>query len=61
MEKKLYRIMEGKLIAGVCTGLAEYFHLDVTVVRLVWALVACCAGAGLIAYIVCALLIPERP
>ena len=61
MDKKLYRIMEGKLIAGVCTGLAEYFRLDVTLIRLIWALVACCAGTGLIAYIICAFLIPERP
>ena len=61
MDKKLYRIMEGKLIAGVCTGLAEYFRLDVTLIRLIWALAVCCAGTGLIAYIICAFLIPERP
>ena len=61
MEKKLYRIMEGKMVAGDCTGLAEYFQLDVTIIRLVWALISCCAGAGLIAYIICAFIIPERP
>jgi phage shock protein C len=61
MEKKLYRIMEGKQLAGVCTGLAEYFKLDVSVVRLIWVLFTLFAGSGLLAYIVCALIIPEKP
>lgn len=61
MEKKLYRIEEGKKIAGVCTGIAEYFKLDVSVIRLVWALLILCAGTGLLAYIACALIIPEKP
>ncbi len=61
MEKKLYRIREGKKLAGVCGGIAEYFDLDPTVVRLIWALVSVFAGAGLIAYIVCAFVIPEKP
>lgn len=61
MGKKLYRIREGKTIAGVCGGVAEYFALDPTIVRLIWALVSAFAGAGIIAYIVCALVIPEKP
>ena len=61
MEKKLYRIEEGKKIAGVCTGIAEYFKLDVSIIRLVWALLILCAGTGLLAYIACALIIPEKP
>lgn len=61
MEKKLYRIMKDKKIAGVCTGVAEYFKLDVSIVRLVWVLFALGWGAGLVAYIACALLIPEKP
>ena len=61
MEKKLYRVPEGKMLAGVCTGLAAYFQIDVTLIRLIWALVVLCAGAGLLAYIVCAFIIPERP
>ena len=60
MEKKLYRVMEGKKIAGVCTGLAEYLKLDVTIIRLIWALLILCAGTGLLAYIVCAFVIPEK-
>ena len=61
MEKKLYRSQINKKIAGVCGGLAEYLNIDPTVVRLIWALVVLCAGAGVLAYIVCALVIPERP
>ena len=61
MEKKLYRSATDKKLAGVCGGLAKYLNIDVTIVRLIWALVAVCAGAGLLAYIVCALVIPEEP
>lgn len=60
MEKKLYRSTSNKIIAGVCAGLAEYINIDPTVVRLIWALVGL-SGAGLIAYLVCALIIPEKP
>ena len=60
MEKKLYRIMEGKQLCGVCTGLARYFSLDITVVRLLTVLLAL-FGPGILAYIVCAFVIPEAP
>ena len=60
MEKRLYRIEEGKKIAGVCGGVAEYFNIDPTVVRLVWALVSCFAGAGVIAYIAGAIIMPVK-
>ena len=61
MEKKLYRSRTDKKLAGVCGGLAKYLNMDVTIVRLVWALLVLFAGCGLLAYIVCALLIPEDP
>jgi phage shock protein C len=60
MEKKLYRIREGKKIAGVCGGIAEYFAIDPTIIRLIWALVSLFAGAGILVYIVCAFVIPEK-
>ena len=60
MEKKLYRSTTNKTIAGVCGGLAEYLNIDPTIIRVLWALVAL-SGAGLIAYLVCALIIPEKP
>lgn len=61
MQKKLYRINEGKLIAGVCGGVAEYFNIDPTVVRVGWAILGCFAFAGVLAYIAAALIIPVKP
>ena len=58
--KKLYRSTTNKTIAGVCAGLAEYLNIDPTIVRVIWALVGL-SGAGLVAYLVCALIIPEKP
>ena len=60
MEKKLYRSTQNKMIAGVCSGLAEYINIDPTIIRVIWALVGL-TGTGLIAYLVCALIIPEKP
>ena len=60
MEKKLYRNTANKMIAGVCSGLAEYLNVDPTIVRLVWALVGL-SGAGLLAYLIAAIIIPEKP
>ena len=60
MEKKLYRNTGNKMIAGVCSGIAEYLNIDPTVVRLIWALIGL-TGAGILAYLVAALIIPEKP
>ena len=60
MNKKLYRSNRQNVIAGVCGGLAEYLNIDPTIVRVIWALVAL-SGAGLLAYLLCALIIPEKP
>ena len=61
MEKKLYKIEEGKMLCGVCTGLAEYLRLDVNVVRVGTVVLALCASAGLWAYLICALILPWKP
>ena len=60
MDKKLYRNTDSKMIAGVCSGLAEYINIDPTIVRVIWALVGL-SGAGIVAYLICALIIPEKP
>lgn len=60
MQKKLYRVNDGKVIAGVCGGIAEYFNIDPTVVRLIWALIGL-TGGGVLAYIIAALVIPVKP
>ena len=61
MAKRLYRIKEDKMIAGVCSGLAEYFDIDPTIVRLAWLVAVFCAGGGLIAYIIAYIVIPKEP
>jgi len=63
MKKKLYLSDSDKKIAGVCGGIAEYFEIDSTLVRLVWALVTIFSlfFTGIIAYIIAALVIPHRP
>lgn len=61
MRKKLYRSPENKVIAGVCGGIAEYFDIDPTLVRLAWVLFCVLGGSGVLAYLVAALIIPERP
>ena len=60
MNKKLYRSKYDRKLLGICGGIAEYLNIDPTIVRVIWALAAV-FGAGLLAYIVCALIIPEKP
>lgn len=57
-KKRLHRVNEGKIFAGVCTGIADYWDMDVTIVRLGWILISLVAGSGLIAYILFALVMP---
>ena len=61
MKKKLYKSETDKKLAGVCAGLANYLNMDVTIIRLIWVLLVLFAGCGILAYIVCALVIPEAP
>ena len=61
MEKKLYRSRTDKKLCGVCGGLAEYFNIDSTIIRLAWVFAIFFAGAGLLAYIIAALIIPSQP
>jgi len=62
MVKRLYRSKD-RMISGVCGGIAEYMGADPTLVRLIWALATVFSGffPGLIAYIIAAIIIPERP
>jgi phage shock protein C len=56
--ERLVRIREGKKIAGVCAGFARYLGVDVTLVRIVWLLIALTCGVGVIAYIVAWIAMP---
>lgn len=60
MNKRLYKIEEGKMVDGVCGGIAEFFNIDPTIVRLIWALLCIFGGSGIIAYIVCAIIMPRK-
>jgi len=61
-EKQVFRSKEDKMLAGVCAGLADYFNLDATVVRLAYVLITLASvGIGILAYIVLILVFPEKP
>lgn len=60
MKKRLYKIEHGKKLDGVCGGIAEYFNIDPTLVRLAWILFTCCAGSGILAYIIAAIVMPRK-
>ena len=60
MKKPLYKIEEGKKVCGVCGGIAEYFGFDPTLVRIAWVLFTALGGSGIIAYIICAIIMPKK-
>ena len=61
MTKKLYKSNKDKKLDGVCAGIAEYFDIDPTVIRLAWVIFSLCVGSGVLAYILCAIIIPRKP
>ena len=61
MGKKLYKSNMNKMLDGVCGGIAEYFNIDPTLVRLGWVVFCALGGSGVLAYIVAALIIPRDP
>ena len=58
--KKLYKVEEGKMLCGVYGGIAEYFDIDPTLVRLGLVAFCCLGGSGLLAYIIAAIVIPPK-
>lgn len=60
MKKKLTRSKTDRKILGVCGGIAEYFDIDSTLVRIGWILITLFHGLGVLAYLICALAMPER-
>lgn len=60
MKKRLYKIEEGKKLDGVCGGIAEYFDIDPTLVRVAWILFSACGGCGILAYIIAAIVMPKK-
>lgn len=50
-----------KVLCGVCAGIAEYFNVDPVLIRVIWVLLICCFGTGILAYLICACVMPEQP
>lgn len=59
--KKLYRNQKGRMLGGVCSGLADYLAIDVTLVRILWVALTFANGVGFLAYLICLVLIPKNP
>lgn len=61
MKKRLYKDHSNKKLCGVCSGIAKYFEIDPTLVRLALVLFVLLGGSGILAYIICAIVIPDEP
>lgn len=61
MHKKLYKSNTDKKLDGICGGIAKYFDIDSSVIRLAWVVFTLLGGSGLPAYIICAIVIPREP
>lgn len=61
MYKRLYRSRTDRMLAGVCGGIAKYFEIDPTLVRLFWLIATFAGGSGILAYIIAAIVIPLEP
>lgn len=60
MKKRLYKIEQGKKLDGVWGGIAEYFDVDPTIIRLAWIIFSACGGSGILAYIIAAIIMPKK-
>ena len=60
MEKRLYKSNTDKELDGVCAGIANYFNIDPTLIRLAWVIFTLAGGCGLIAYIIAAIIMPRE-
>lgn len=61
MQKKLYRIRQGKIFTGVCGGIARYFDIDPKIVRVIWAAFCLAYGSGVVAYILFTIFVRKEP
>jgi phage shock protein C len=57
--KKLYRKQQGRVLTGLCNGIADYFELDVSLIRLGWIVFCCLGGSGVLAYIIASIVVPS--
>jgi phage shock protein C len=59
--RKLYRSRDDRKVAGVCGGLAQYFNIDPTLIRVLFVVTALLGGPGLLAYLLLWIVVPEEP
>jgi phage shock protein C len=59
--RKLYRSTSNRQVAGVCSGLAEYFNLDPTLIRVLFIILAVLGGSGVILYVAMWIIVPKQP
>lgn len=57
---RIHRSVRDKKICGVCGGIAEWLGVDPTIIRIVWAVLACGWGTGVLLYFICAFVLPEE-
>jgi phage shock protein C len=57
--RKLYRSRNQRMVGGVCGGLADYFNIDVTVVRVLFLILSVFGGTGLVIYLVMWIIVPD--
>lgn len=57
---RLYKSRYDRKLCGVCGGIAEFFNIDSTIIRLIWVLLVVCFGTGILAYIIATLVIPNQ-
>lgn len=60
MAKRLTLSLEDKKVAGVCSGIAKYLDIDPVLVRVIWVILVCCCGVGLLAYLICWAIMPKE-
>ncbi|MCT4685848.1 PspC domain-containing protein [Vallitalea sp.] len=61
MDKRLFRSRDNQMICGVCSGIAKYFNIDPTIVRILFLITLFTWGTGVLIYIICSIVIPFEP
>lgn len=61
MNRKLYKSRQNKVFSGVCGGIGEYLNVDPVVIRVIWLILVFAFGTGLLAYLLCLLIMPNAP
>ena len=61
MSKRLYKSRDNRVLCGVCGGIGEYFNIDPVIVRIILVVLCCVGFSGIIAYIIAACIVPEKP